>query len=274
MWTKRLDDLNQLIKENSERFQAMYRSARATEEEKFLKEKQGLEHRFTSKISKEAESHLADPATQQWVESKLAEIYLDMRKGIVPTIDGKDAPKPRQQAVAEAQRRFLHMFTERRKEELQRIIDKKKQQVERRLQMVYAECKTQEAEFRKQFTSEIYMLNWSIKAQQEAEKSAVMKKVKFDKLVFEAAVPKADTCEHLKSKAWGTLYGCGVRCTQCGKELTSLFKDESQVKGYGSGCDPGFNEALLRHRKDEAAFRFTNSIQLEKVWYIFPNSSY
>ena len=79
------------------------------------------------------------------------------------------------------------------------------------------------------------------------------------------AVPKGEVCEHLKSKAWGDTYSNGVRCVYCGKELTELFKEESQLLGYGSGCDPNFNEALVRHRKDEASFRFKSSSELEKV---------
>ena len=92
-----------------------------------------------------------------------------------------------------------------------------------------------------------------------------MRRVKFDDKTFSVTVPRGDICEHLKSKAWGDAYTTGVRCVQCGKELTELFKEESQLLGYGSGCDPSFNEALIRHRKDEASFRFKSSSELQKI---------
>jgi hypothetical protein len=51
----------------------------------------------------------------------------------------------------------------------------------------------------------------------------------------------------------------------CGKEVTELFKEESQWKGYGSGCTPWLHDAVNRHRKNEAAFRFKAASELRKV---------
>lgn len=52
---------------------------------------------------------------------------------------------------------------------------------------------------------------------------------------------------------------------QCSKELTRLHLEESQFKGYGSGCSPAFYEAVERHRLNEQSFRFTSSEQLATI---------
>lgn len=59
--------------------------------------------------------------------------------------------------------------------------------------------------------------------------------------------------------------GEGVRCMSCGKELTELFNEESQVLGYGSGCDPKLYADINRHRHDEASFRADSSAHLLRV---------
>ena len=57
----------------------------------------------------------------------------------------------------------------------------------------------------------------------------------------------------------------GVRCQDCGKEVTELHKEESQLLGYGSGCDYWMYDAIKRHRKDEAGFKFKDPKELEIV---------
>lgn len=44
--------------------------------------------------------------------------------------------------------------------------------------------------------------------------------------------------------------------------MTELYLEESQLLGYGTGCDPWMVDALVRHRKNEAAFRFKDSKEL------------
>jgi hypothetical protein len=78
-------------------------------------------------------------------------------------------------------------------------------------------------------------------------------------------VPQAYNCEHMKTKAWGDNYGMGVKCLVCGKELSELHKEESQVLGYGSGTDPNLFEAVKRHRENEMTFRFKSSEELASV---------
>jgi hypothetical protein len=63
----------------------------------------------------------------------------------------------------------------------------------------------------------------------------------------------------------GDFYGKGVKCVACHKELTKIHLEESQYLGYGSGMDPALNEAVIRHRQNEATFKFTSSAQLKCV---------
>ena len=47
--------------------------------------------------------------------------------------------------------------------------------------------------------------------------------VKFDPKVFKKACPPdAVMCEHFRAKYWGNEYGNGVRCLNCGKELSRM----------------------------------------------------
>ena len=78
-------------------------------------------------------------------------------------------------------------------------------------------------------------------------------------------VPQAYNCEHLRTKAWGDKYSTGVRCLHCQKELSELHKEESQVRGYGSGTDPLLYDAVKRHRENEMTFKFKSSEELRIV---------
>jgi hypothetical protein len=49
------------------------------------------------------------------------------------------------------------------------------------------------------------------------------------------------------------------------KELADLYKEESQILGYGSGCDPWLYDAVKRHRQNEQSFRFKTSNEIIKV---------
>ena len=66
-----------------------------------------------------------DPNAVAWVETRLPEVYLDIRKGIVQV---DDKLKPRDAAIAEAQKRYCRLFCERRKEELDKLIARKRTQ--------------------------------------------------------------------------------------------------------------------------------------------------
>ena len=46
---------------------------------------------------------------------------------------------------------------------------------------------------------------------------------------------KAHNCEHLRCRAWGDCYGKGVRCVDCGQEMSRTHEDAKQQSGVGSG---------------------------------------
>ena len=90
-------------------------------------------------------------------------------------------------------------------------------------------------------------------------------RARWDEATFRKVVPQPYNCEHPRTKAWGNEYGNGERCRVCGKEVSNLFLEENQEKGWGLATDPALNEALIRHRADEATFKFTSGAQLVAV---------
>ena len=62
-------------------------------------------------------------------------------------------------------------------------------------------------------------------------------------------------CQHLRSKAWGDKYGKGVRCLDCGKEMTRTHEEPSQQAGLGGGDDPALCRRVARHRRNPASYR-------------------
>ena len=56
-------------------------------------------------------------------------------------------------------------------------------------------------------------------------------------------------CQHLRSKAWGDKYGKGVRCLDCGKEMTRTHEEPEQQAGLGGGDDPALWHMV--HQDDE-----------------------
>ena len=59
------------------------------------------------------------------------------------------------------------------------------------------------------------------------EKKRLLRRLKFDKVTWNAkAIPKSEVCEHLRTKAWGDNYAKGVRCKDCGKELSQIHHEK------------------------------------------------
>ena len=112
---------------------------------------------------------------------------------------------------------------------------------------------------------ERYSLNAQIKEIKEKEKKRLMRRVVWDKETFSKATPKSQVCEHTRTKCWGDNYAKGIRCKDCGKELSEIHHEESQMLGYGTGTSEELWDAIKRHRYDEASFRFKDSKQLALV---------
>jgi DNA-directed RNA polymerase subunit N (RpoN/RPB10) len=53
----------------------------------------------------------------------------------------------------------------------------------------------------------------------------------FDKI----QLSKPHNCEHVRCRAWGDCYGKGVRCVDCGQEMSKTHESFKQLAGVGSG---------------------------------------
>ncbi|KDO19292.1 hypothetical protein SPRG_15231 [Saprolegnia parasitica CBS 223.65] len=79
---------------------------------------------------------------------------------------------------------------------------------------------------------------------------------------FEKAVAPGPACTHAHVKSWGSLYGQGIRCKDCGREVAHL---ENEGSDGARGPDPALDRDVERHRENEASFRFTSAAQLARV---------
>ncbi|OQR93815.1 hypothetical protein ACHHYP_02257 [Achlya hypogyna] len=79
---------------------------------------------------------------------------------------------------------------------------------------------------------------------------------------FDKAMAPGPACSHTRVKAWGTDYGQGLRCKDCGREVSHL---ESEGPDVARGPDPALDRDVERHRANEAGFRFTSTAQLARV---------
>ena len=104
-----------------------------------------------------------------------------------------------------------------------------------------------------------------IKRMRAASGAIAHNRCKFDPEAFKKAVVQSYNCEHRRTRYWGDEYGNGQRCLDCGKEVSELFKEEHQTKGWGSATDPRLNDALLKHRENEDGFRVTSNAELAAV---------
>ena len=104
-----------------------------------------------------------------------------------------------------------------------------------------------------------------LKRLRAASNSIAHNRCKFDPEAFKKAVVQPYNCEHRRTRFWGDEYGNGQRCLECGKEISQLFKEENQVKGWGSATDPQLNAAVLRHRENEDGFRFSSNAEITAV---------
>eukprot|EP01041_Mallomonas_annulata_P000136 gene136-219_t len=173
--------------------------------------------------------------------------------------------KPSKQAYEIALQRYIIENKNNKRRELQEKIDSDIENMKNKINQHEKELHIHEQKIRKQATFERKRILIKIKEQKAIEKTILLSRVKFDENVFKLAVPQGTLCEHSRTKAWGDNYNTGVRCLTCNKELTELFKEESQLLGYGTSTDPSLYEAIKRHRVDEARFKFKNPKELKMV---------
>lgn len=199
----------------------------------------------------------------------------EMRTGLFKTKDNTPYTRPSERdAREEAYRRwraeFVAKTTAKTEEDLLYQEQVQREKMEHRLRKMERRRKRREAKQARRAAELV--------AEQEAlrrhrlnelahERMAMLKRV-LQIPNFERAVtggPDWPFCEHLRAKAWGGLYGKGLRCMRCRKELTTTHEDPAQQAGIGSGEDPELVGMLIRHRQNSPAFRFKNGQELRRV---------
>ncbi len=196
-------------------------------------------------------------ATKTEIGESVKSVYHELRVGI-----GGDAKKvSMSQARREAERRWKAAYVEQRMKETeaiwasasaQRVIEEKNKEIRA------AEERAAKEESDKK----------ALEFEREKAKAAVRERTNNLKATlsiknFEKAVPKAPMCEHMRVRNWGDCYGKGLRCLDCGKEMTET--DNLQGKGIGSGEDPQLVADVTLHRQNESSFRFKDGDHLRRV---------
>jgi len=228
------------------------------------KEKRMAHFDATAEENAKHKSNANTAALKRALKALLQEIVIDVRKGIVTLVEDSKESKNEQLKRLAKERFASNWVVDQRKQlevrfaeeavELNDQLHERQNEVERLIEKIRAKAER-----------DVTQLSDAMRAKTKKRKKHLMNKVKFDPAIFKKAVPLAANCEHLKTKAWGDKYSKGVKCLVCGRELSQLEKDESQVLGYGSGADTWLVDAVRRHRDNEASFRFTKAEEITRV---------
>lgn len=259
---KRLKEIDDAVNAKVEEFRSAYESFRTAEEHALRKHTEKTLKKLDKNVEKMAEQRSKLPMEQREIKDMVNSVLLDLRVGIIP-IDVK--VKPGVQALRIATAKWKEAWVKAKREEVMQQLLAKEQQVENRInqrRLVFIEMETGVTQLA---NIERYSLNAQINEIKEKEKRRLMRRVIWDKETFSKATPKSEVCEHVRTKCWGDNYAKGIRCKDCGKELSEIHHEESQMLGYGTGTSEELWDAIKRHRHDEAAFRFKDSQQLALV---------
>jgi len=199
----------------------------------------------------------------------------EMKHGILKDSKGHPFKKANKKiAEEEAYRRWKEAYTEDMIQVFEQRLDKEEQERKKaeKRKAVKMERKRLRHEARQKRLAERLKKKQEVIRREKQKVMAEERKKKYSGslkiLNFERAVvgpPDHFNCEHLKAKAWGTLYGKGLRCVKCGKELSDLFLEENQQKGIGSGEDTKLVDMVVRHRANSPTFHFHSGEELEQV---------
>lgn len=259
-WEDRLKEINRVADIETHELRNDYKNYSEKLEEKFKKDSNKANHKFNSSVQTDAENYCNTSAGMRRIKVHVASCLLDMKRGIVK-LEPNEKPKIVAQKLGKE--RTLLEFVDKRKADLTAYISGKESEMVTKIKQKLFEFKRNEEYIMEEFRSEKIRLDYAIKEQRDADIARQKARVKFDPIAFDKCIPKAQLCEHLKSKAWGNSYSKGVKCSHCGKELTELHQEESQILGYGSGTSKEVYNALKRHRENEQSFRFKNSAELD-----------
>lgn len=232
------------------------------QEKLFKRSRKRIIDAFDSSAEKRANVAADSAVAKRALRNLVEDVLSDIKKGVVKI---KETDKPKEVAKVVARRRFVQNWVVDRRKEVLDQLDQKEVEMRQMLDERFEDYDASRRFILLEARSKRENLQAMIRKQLAQRKEVLLRRVKFPKSVFKKVVPQAFFCEHAKTKAWGDNYATGVRCTVCGKELSELHKEESQVLGYGSGADPTLYEAVKRHRENEMTFRFKSSQELEKV---------
>ena len=261
-WKEAMEAIDKDARTRVDKLRKSLVKLRRGQEREFRKGKERVFALFESSVEERARDTVELPVAKRALKVLFHKTMIDIKKGLV-TVD--ETQNLKEEARKVAKERFVQDWIQNRRQELidqfneneaelMEYLDNKTTEVEETCDRILAKA----AEDKEEYQNHI--------RQQMAEAKAVMLRlVKWPKEVFQKAVPKAYNCEHLRTKAWGNNYGIGVKCLTCGKELSDLYKEESQILGYGSGADPELYEAVNRHRENEQSFKFKSAEELALV---------
>ena len=261
-YEKRLADLKTAVETKILEFRTSYETFRREEEEAL--------HKHTAKTLKKLELNIDKMAVakadswqgQREIKQGVASVLLDMKCGIIPL---DMTVKPGIQASRESRVRWLAKWVENKRISVMDELAAKEKAVEERINQRRLEFIALEKGVIDLASTERYSLTSQVKEYQRQEKEKLMKKLAFAPEKWALALPKSQSCTHQRTKCWGDKYGKGIRCKDCGKELSNIDEEANQTLGYGTGTPEELWEAIKRHRYDEAAFKFKNSTELALV---------
>lgn len=215
-----------------------------------------------AKLDQEQDEYLKSDAAQAAISEHLPAITNALIKG---HIKGDAMRSPLEQARDIATERAVAAWREDQTNLLERQMKRQTARLRAELARVATTFYNEQTSIMKSAAEEKSRLERKMQKALEERKARLMSRVSFKPEDFAKVKYVSRQCEHLRTKAWGSNYSTGIRCQDCGKELTELYKEESQALGYGSGCDVWMYDAVKRHRKDEAAFKFKDPKELEVV---------
>jgi hypothetical protein len=261
-FNKRLADIDKAIEDKVSEMRNAYESFRNAEEEALRTHTTKTLKKLNKHVDKMAITKADSWQGQREIKQGVANCLLDMRCG---TVEIDTTVKAGVQAARLSRERWIEKWISNKRESVMDELFSREKAVEARINARRETFIAMEKGVIDLAANEKYSLTAQIKEYQQQQKIQLMKRVKFDPKKFQLAVPQGQSCMHTRTKNWGDKYGKGIRCKDCGKELSNIDEEASQMLGYGTGTPEELWEAITRHRDDEAAFRFKNSDELSLV---------
>lgn len=261
-----LTAISEKAKADQEKLENALHQYKKQMEKSFLQKKNRAIANFeaTAKQTAETKANANTSAMKKVLKELLQEIVVDVRKGLLK-LDEESTLSKNAQLKQFAKERFAQNWLVDQRRKLDVKLAEEAVELNQRLQQRQQEVKELQQKIQDKADRNTMELTEAMRQKTMRRKKHLLTKAKFDPAVFKRAVSNAANCEHLKTKAWGDKYSKGVKCTICGKELSQLEKEDSQLEGFGSGADPWMVDALKRHRQNEASFRFKKSEEIAAV---------